>query len=219
MPRTVLSPTRLAQTRNPNIGKVIIFCEGGTEEYYFDYFVRIIERGQNAGKFTDIHVKTVDAGGDARRVLNKADEYMSCEEYSLRFGLYSKYLVFDCDKPKDIQSVINDARTCGGYELLITNYLFETWLLVHFENVDEKISKKNTYSRLSEHLHAEYKKNRKGITREIITNGSVEQAIDNAARLNKRYTDNGLNMYSDIKDMNPYSSVYTLIEQLMAVIS
>ena len=38
MGRTQLTPQRLSETKRINIGKIIIFCEGKTEKYYFDYF-------------------------------------------------------------------------------------------------------------------------------------------------------------------------------------
>lgn len=57
----------------------------------------------------------------------------------MKFSHYAKYLAFDCDDSPNIQSVIMKAK---DYELLISNYLFETWLLMHFEDVKEKISKK-----------------------------------------------------------------------------
>lgn len=219
MARTVLSPTRRAQMRNPNIGKVIIFCEGETEKYYFDYFVEIIEKGKSAGKFTDIHVETESANGNARRVLDYADEYMLNDDNNRKFGLYDKYLTFDCDAPQNIQSVITDACSHGDYTLLLTNYLFETWLLMHYEDLKERITKRETYRRLSAHLNSKYQKRRKGLIREILSNGNVEKAIENAEVLNEQYESDGLNIYSSIADMNPYSTVYTLVEQLLLAIS
>ena len=70
----------------------------------------------------------------------------------------------------------------AGACLLYTssNHLFETWLLMHFEDVDEKISKREIYRRLSSHLHDNYSKGHKGKTREIVQNGDIEKAIDNA---------------------------------------
>ena len=35
MGRTQLSPKRLSETKKTNIGRIIIFCEGKTEKYYF----------------------------------------------------------------------------------------------------------------------------------------------------------------------------------------
>jgi len=36
MGRTQLTPRRLSETKKTNIGRIIIFCEGKTEKYYFD---------------------------------------------------------------------------------------------------------------------------------------------------------------------------------------
>ena len=53
----------------------------------------------------------------------------------------------------------------------------------------------------------------------IIQNGSIEKAIDNARNLEKRYLAEGKNVFSDIKDMNPFTNVYKLVEQFMVEIS
>ncbi len=156
------------------------------------------------------------ANGNARTVLNFANEFMSNEQHNRKFNTYGKYLAFDCDDPPDIQAVLSAA---SEYELLISNYLFETWLLMHFEEVKEKITKREIYRRLSSHLYAAYAKGHKGITREIIQNDNIEKAIDNARTLEKQYTDEGKSIYTSIKDMNPYTGVYKLIEQFMVEIS
>lgn len=52
MGRTLLSPQRLVETKQTNIGRIIIFCEGKTEKYYFEYFAEIIKKN----KYTDIEV-------------------------------------------------------------------------------------------------------------------------------------------------------------------
>ena len=133
-----------------------------------------------------------------------------------QYSNYAKYLVFDCDAPPNIQTVLLGA---SEYELLISNYLFETWLLMHFEDVEEKLSKREIYKRLSEHLRHKYTKGDKGTTREIIQNGNIEKAIDHAKALETRYTNEGKNIFANIRDMNPYTNVYKLIEQFMIEIS
>lgn len=105
------------------------------------------------------------------------------------------------------------------YELLISNLLFETWLLMHFEEVDDKLTKRQTYRKLSGYLQSPYKKGNKGIVREIIQNGEIEKAICNARRLEKTYVSEGKSMYAKIEEMNPFTSVYGLIEQFMVEIS
>lgn len=185
---------------------------GRTEKYYFDYFAEIIKKN----KYTDIEVIIETANGNAQTVLNLADRFMEEEENNQKYSTYGKYLAFDCDDPPDIQTVVLASRE---YELLISNYLFETWLLMHFEEVDTKLTKREIYRRLSDHLHGDYSKGHKGKTREIVLNGSIERAIDNAKLLEKLYRSQGKNVFSDIVGMNPYTSVYKLVEQFMLEIS
>jgi hypothetical protein len=165
MGRTELSAERLSQTKKTNIGRVIIFCEGKTEKYYFDYFAEII----NKNKYTDVKVEVEPANGNAQTVLNFANDYLSMEANNRKYSQYGKYLAFDCDDPPNIQAVIASSLSCDKrYELLVTNYLFETWLLMHFEEVATKLSKRNIYRRLSSHLRNPYSKGHKGKTREIL---------------------------------------------------
>lgn len=212
MGRTQLSPQRLSGTRKTNIGHIIIFCEGKTEKYYFSYFAEIIRKN----KYTDVEVVLETANGNARTVLNFAEKFMADEKHNQKFSTYGKYLAFDCDAPPDIQAVILET---AGYELLISNPLFEIWLLMHFENVKEKLSKREIYQRLSRHLYGDYTKGHKGKTREIVQNGVIEKAIDNARDLEQQYDAEGKSIFTNMSDMNPFTNVYRLIEQFMAEIS
>ena len=214
MARTILSSQRRSEMIPLNIGHVIMFCEGPTEKYYFDYFAEIL----NKKKYNDMRVVIESADGDAQHVLNFANEFMANEENQLKYGRYDQYLVFDCDAPSTIQKVIQDANK---YELLVSNLFFETWLLMHFEDLEPtaKLKKKKTFEQLSNHLSSPYEKANKGIIREILQKGNIENAIDNAKLLEKFYEDANLKMDSDIKKMNPYSSVYRFVEMLMFEIS
>ncbi len=212
MSRTRLSPQRLSGIRKTNIGRIIIFCEGETEKSYFDYFAEII----NKNKYTDVEVVLKTASGNARTVLNSADKFLEEEQNGRKYNHYGKYLAFDCDDPPDVQKVIHDA---GNYELLISNYLFEVWLLMHFEDVTEKLTKREILQRLSVYLRDGYAKGQQGKIREIIQNGDVEKAIDNGKMLERRYVEADKSILTDIKDMNPYTSVYKLIGQFMTEIS
>lgn len=212
MSRTLLSPERRSETKKTNIGKVIIFCEGKTEKFYFDYFAEIIKQN----KYTDVEVVVETANGNARTVLKLAGSFMDEEENSRKYSTYGKYLAFDCDDPPDIQAVVLSSKE---YDLLISNHLFETWLLMHFEEVDTTLTKREIYRRLSYHLHGSYSKGHKGKTREIVQNGSIEKAIDNAKALEQLYETQGKTVFANIKEMNPYTSVHKLIEQFMVEIS
>lgn len=212
MPRTRLTPQRQSQIRRTNIGRIIVFCEGKTEEFYFQYFAEIIKKN----KFTNIEIVLEDAGGNAQAVLNFANSFLSTEENMRKYSNFGMYLAFDCDSPDGIESVIHSAN---DYELLVSNSLFETWLLMHFEDVEVKQSKRDTYRRLTYHLNSLYKKGHKGKTREIIQNGDVLKALDNAKRLEAKYISEGKTMSLKIKSMNPYTSVFRLIEQFILEMS
>ena len=212
MARTILSPQRLTEIKRTNIGRIVIFCEGKTEKYYFEYFAEIIRKN----KYTNVEVVLECANGNARTVLNCAADFLKREENARKYANYGKYLAFDCDDPEDIQGVISDS---DGYELLISNYLFEIWLLMHFEEISEDITKREIYRRLSSHLRDSYSKGHKGKTREIIQNGDVGKAIDNANKIEQKYKALGCEVSKNIRDMNPYTSVHKLIEQFMAEIS
>lgn len=214
MARTILSPQRCSEMIPLNIGHVILFCEGPTEKYYFDYFAEIL----NNKKYNDMRVVAESAEGNAQQVLNFAHDYMADEDNQLKFGGYDQYLVFDCDAPPTIQKVIQDGKK---YKLLISNHFFETWLLMHFEDLEpsSKIGKPETFERLSNHLSSTYKKANKGIIREILQNGSLESAIENAKQLEQNYKEANYSIESDIKKMNPYSSVYRFAEILLYEIS
>lgn len=90
---------------------------------------------------------------------------------------------------------------------------------MHFEDVEAKLSKAEIYRRLSTYLHNRYAKGHKGKTREIVQNGNIEKAIDNAKALEQQYVAEGKNPLTSINDMNPYTSVHKLIEQFMVEIS
>ena len=217
MARTILSPKRKQEVEREYLGKIIIFCEGPSEEQYINYFKNIINP---KNKYTDIHVETQTANGDARTVLNFAEHFLSTEENNRKYMNYKKYLLFDCDAPKNIEDVINDMlESSKDYFLLLSNYRFENWLLMHFENLTEPIKKREFSARLSSHLNEEYKKANEGIIREIIHTGSVDHAIKNAYELEDKYKSEGKFFPTDIKSMNPYTTVHKLIEQFMAEIS
>lgn len=222
MSRTILSPQRLKETRKQHIGHIIIFCEGRTEYNYMQYFARIINKKD---KFTDIKVQLEVVGGNAQTVLNYANDFLEQKDNNRQYSLYNKCLVFDCDDPKEIQQVIVSAsKNINEYSLLISNFIFETWLLFHYENVIENLTKSKTYRHLEGILGLnayEYskKKDSVGIIRKIVSTGNIINAIDYAKKLDIKYKNEGKNIFTSIKDMSPYSNVYELIEQFMVAIT
>ena len=92
MPKLHISLERTVATKKKNIGRIILFCEGKTEKYYFDYFADIINK--NTNKFNNVVVQTKSAGGNAQRVLNFAENFLSKESNNRIYENYGKYLVF-----------------------------------------------------------------------------------------------------------------------------
>ena len=193
---------------------MILFCEGSTEKYYFEHLVGIIKKN----KFDDIEIEIADpVGGNSITVLNYADEYLLDHKNNTKYSNYMKYLIFDCDdKLVDPQDIINKAVSSkNSYEILVSNRAFEIWFLMHFEIVDAEHNNK-IIERLNSKLVHGYRKASKGIISEIVHNGSVKSAIENAKHLCDKYEHEGMNICNSIKEMNPYTNVHVLVEQLLA---
>lgn len=210
---------RTVGTKKQYLGKIILFCEGKTEYNYFDYFAKIIDG--NKIKYSHIEIEFVPAHGNARTVLNTANDFLQQGNNASKYSTYEKYLIFDCDDPSDIQAVINDMNESEhSFILLLTNLLFETWLLMHFEIVDKQLKKSEVIKRLREALeitrYTSKQKASPGIIRKIIGNGeSVRNAIDNAKNLEKKYIKADYKIEEQIGKMNPYTTVHKLVEKIL----
>lgn len=77
MARLQLSQQRVTAAKKLNIGKVLLFCEGNTEKYYFDYFAQIINKDEN--KYNNVIIATEAANGNAQTVLNHSIDFLSCK--------------------------------------------------------------------------------------------------------------------------------------------
>lgn len=178
-----------------------------TEKNYIDYFAEII----NKNKYTDIHIETESSNGNAKNVFNFANRFLEEEANNRNYTHYNIYLIFDCDDPPNIQEVIKDMLNSDkDYSILVSNFLFEIWLLMHFEYVAAKLSKRQIYEKLNTYLKKDYKKADCGIIREIISNGDIEEAIKNAYELEEKYIQNNKGIAKDIESMNPYTNVVNL---------
>ncbi|MDO3411110.1 RloB family protein [Saccharibacillus sp. CPCC 101409] len=220
--RLKLNMPRSIQTRSQNLGRSLLFCEGPTEQYYFDHFAGILESLPN--KFTDMEIKTLPgSGGGANGVLVFAEEFLKDDVNAKGYELYDKYLVFDCDAPENIEDVIRDMRqSANDYRLLITNREFESWLVMHYEDPVPGQAKSELGSPrtiLSFHLYKNYKKASKGIVRQIIGDGeAVRKAINCAEEIEAHYNRQGMSLEQIehyINQMNPYTSVHHFMEAVL----
>ncbi len=215
MPRINIDVQRTESTIKTYLGKVIIFCEGSTEYNYLDYFADFLNKNDN--KFTDVKMKLNNAEGNAQTVFNCANNFFENDENRKKFSDYKVYLIFDCDDPPNIQDVIiNMKNSKYNYNLLLTNLLFELWLLMHFEEITVPIRKIDIYNKLASRLNLlEYRschKTSKGIIREILGDGSnVSNAIRNAIRLEEEMKNKGYKITENIGEMNPYTTMQDIM--------
>lgn len=84
---------RQTRFKEANLGKIILFCEGRTEENYFKYFSEIISRNQN--KYTQMEIVAIRAEGNAQRVLDYANDFWNDDKNVRTFGLYDKNLTIE----------------------------------------------------------------------------------------------------------------------------
>ncbi len=119
-----------------NAGKLLIFCEGSTEVNYLNYFGTYISYNCRK-KYSNIVIKPINTEGNAMRVYNYAEEFLSTGNNSSKYLYYEKHLVFDCDAPNNIQEVICLMQSSPNeYILNYSCLLFETWLVMHFNEIE-----------------------------------------------------------------------------------
>lgn len=133
--------------------------------------------------------------------------------------------MFDCDAPEDIQKVIIlMQKSENNYILDYSNLLFETWLVMHFQDlrVEDNNSKRNIIKRMREYLgvtkYTTKVKAAKGTIGKILgSNGNekIRAAIENAKMLEKHWREEGKEIDKCVVQMNPSVNVYKLIERLL----
>lgn len=224
MPRLVNGERRITNPKPENAGKLLIFCEGHTEYNYLDYFRNYINNNLRA-KYSDIVIEPINAEGNAMHVYNYAEEFLGKNENASKYMHYEKHLVFDCDAPENIQEVIALMKDSeNNYMLDYSNLLFETWLVMHFQNLepDKNNSKRAILKLMRDYLdvtkYTKKMKASKGTIGKILgSNGNekIRAAIENAKFLEKHWKDAGKDIDKDVAQMNPAVDIYKLIERLL----
>lgn len=207
-----------------NVGKLLIFCEGHTEYNYLNYFKNYIDNNMRA-KYSDITIKPINTEGNAMHVYNYAEDFLASGENAQRYLHYEKHLVFDCDAPKDIQNVIQLMEDSDNqYILDYSNLLFETWLVMHFQDLEpgEQYDKRTIIRLIRDYLDVvRYTKKTKAapgtIAKILGSNGSekIRAAIQNAKRLEQYWKTEGKEIHNHIAEMNPAAGIYILVERLL----
>lgn len=224
MPRLVNGERKITNPKPENAGKLLIFCEGATEFNYLEYFRKYINNNLRA-KYSDVVIEPINTKGNAMHVYKFAEEFLSDEENASKYLYYEKHLVFDCDAPDKIQDVIAVMKQSdNNYILDYSNLLFETWLVMHFQNLmpDGDVDKRSIIRLMREYLdvtrYTDKMKAAPGTIGKILgSNGNerIRAAINNAKLLEKHWKELGFDVDKDIKKMNPAVDIYKLIERLL----
>lgn len=224
MGRLVNGERKIINPKPENAGKLLIFCEGFTEYNYLEYFKVYLENNLRA-QYSEIVLEPINTEGNAMRVYHYAEEFLDNDENRRKYDLYEKHLVFDCDAPKEIDKVIQLMRESkNDYILDYSNLLFETWLVMHFQNVlpEEDNKKRNIIRCMREFLgvqrYTTKVKAAKGTIGKILGNDGnrrIRAAVENARRLEAYWEQKGLELEKDVKSMNPSVGIYKLIERLL----
>lgn len=128
-------------------------------------------------------------------------------------------------RPENIQTVIGLMKESENeYILDYSNLLFETWLVMHFQNLEPDIDycKRAINKLMRDYLnvirYTKKLKASKGTIGKILgSNGNerIRAAIENAKLLEKHWKAAGKDMSKNITEMNPSVDIYKLIERLL----
>lgn len=195
--------------REPFLGYVLVLCEGKTEKAYFTQLKAMLKEGRH----NYLQIESVDLrGGNARGVFESAKSFL--DRNARKYRDYDKYIVIDCDAPDNIEDVLREIVSDGRLKMLLSNVAFETWLLAHFASTTNKRTKDKLKKALSKELCCEYEKGERLIHR-FIDEERIRAAILRSKKQCAIYDANGMNPCQDIKDMNPYTNVHILVEEIM----
>ena len=171
--------------------RFLIVCEGEkTEPNYFRKF-------RNPTVVIDVR----GTGFNTVKLIEEAVTRKSKDNYD------QVWCVFDRDSfpSAHINEAIQLARK-HSIQIAYSNEAFELWYLLHFQYLENGLTRQDYISRLSELLQHPYEKNSETIYEELLHSQNV--ALRNARRLHQIY-----GQYNPIT-CNPSTTVYLLVEEL-----
>jgi len=184
---------------------VIVVTEGETERIFFN---SLKQRNLNLeirlykGKRTN-----------ARQLVENCVKRIQMEELDLEDGDII-ICAFDVDNnsQKDLKQALDTAEK-NGITVALSNPCFELWYLLHFRDIDHRISSKEVRTELSTHVK-HYDKTQD--YREILT-PRRRGAVVRAKTIAKKRCITGMDGYSDIGN-NPCTSVHLALNAIERLI-
>jgi hypothetical protein len=192
---------RRKQSTKRSYDRILIVCEGEkTEKQYFEE-IRIQKRIPTL----HIHVLPSAYGTAPRQVLDFAiDKFKETKAYEYVFA------VFDRDEHKSFSDTLERARSIAEkfkndegdkvkFLAIPSVPCFELWFLLHFENVQAFIERKDLIRKLKNHL-PKYEKSLNGMYRQ--TENLLHTASQRAQHLRKRAgTPDGTRLYTNVDEV------------------
>lgn len=193
---------------------IFIFCEGETEEQYFECL--------KSKSRIPIHILTIWEANisNTKRQINKIwnhlkIKYLINKRDVKKYGIRVCYTV-DTDTIANIQDIMNIKQNFkkGGIDIFFSNRNWELFILEHYEYYNKE---SQNYINEIKKFELEYEKgkslNTKRIFESIIEN-NIEIMKRNLKKLKKFHESNGR---TNIYDMNPYSEIIDLVEYIESV--
>lgn len=175
-----------------------IFCEGKTEENYFEK-LRIIER------INRLQIKScVTPKRDAGDILKYAISH--CKAHFQKGDLVA--CVFDVDSNSDAD-LIRAKRMADDYNyaFYLSNPCFEYWILCHYGLFQTKFDSKELTSKVISFI-PRYKKPFQSLYLE--TRGKIGAAKKNAEKMKKIHFGEGRELFS--REANPLTLIFELVQ-------
>jgi len=186
---------------------VYIFCEWLTEKKYFIQLSRILD---NNFKIISVDLEWWTKIMDhPEKVAKKIKGDIKHDKTS--WLTQKVFIVFDLDIFVDKSKLQNTQNILRDYELIYNNECFEYWILSHFKKYDLWKWKKKYLDEIRKFLlnlpeWKDYKMTWKEDFDWLENTEQVRFAIKNVKKVNKDYW--------NMKDRDPYSNVYKIIEFL-----
>lgn len=182
---------------------VVIFCEGKSEESYFNMLRTKYRRSMVQAK--KIVVK--DKGVSGRKLINFATDFM--QYHHNKFD--QAYVAFDRDERDDIEiDEYLKLAECHNIKIIFSSASFEVWILLHFKFFTKQYNPQQLCQLLSgkEYFNRDYNRFKGGDYTPFLRT-RVETAHVNANRL---FVTNR-HMISD----NPFTNMHLMIKEIFEV--
>lgn len=187
--------------------RLLIFCEGAKDKSEDAYLRVFISKRNLPMNLVDIRV--IATSKNTGKELVRLAKSFRKKEYKND----SLWVVYDKDGYSKHPQTFDEART-SNINIVFSSISFEFWILLHFEYTTRAFGKSEEIIHYLKHQHGfEYEKGMKDIFHRI--SDKLDTACLYAERV--RSQQQNCNHYSDIYDLNPYTNMDKLINEIKEI--